>query len=71
VAWLQATVSRGGSGPCYGVVTATGVGYALYSTQGFRLATGDRVRVRIIPGAIPVNCGSGRPARLERLLLAR
>ena len=71
VAWIQGTVTTGSSGPCYGIVTGGGVAYALYSSQGYRLTTGDQVRARITPGPTPVRCGTGRPGRLERLLVRK
>ncbi|GIE03580.1 hypothetical protein Adu01nite_49300 [Paractinoplanes durhamensis] len=70
VAWITATVTRGGSGPCYGLTTSAGVTYATYSTQGLKLTKGAQVRARITPGTIPADCGSGRTAKLERVQLA-
>jgi len=69
-AWITATVTRGGSGPCFGLTAADGVTYATYSKLGITLTTGARVRARITPGATPVNCGSGKPARLVHVQLA-
>ncbi|MEU4238882.1 hypothetical protein [Actinoplanes sp. NPDC026619] len=69
-AWITATVTRGGNGPCYTLTTSAGVTYSAYSTQGIQLADGAHVRARITPGTTPLNCGSGRPARLERVQLA-
>jgi hypothetical protein len=69
-AWITATVTRGGSGPCYTLTSTDGVTYAAYSTQGIKLANGDKVRARITPGKTPVDCGKGSPARLERFQLA-
>ncbi|WP_213006380.1 hypothetical protein [Paractinoplanes toevensis] len=69
-AWITATVTRGGTGPCYTLTSTDGATYAVYSTQGIKLANGDKVRARITPGTTPVNCGTGQPARLERLQLA-
>jgi hypothetical protein len=68
--WIQGTVTRGGPGPCYGFTATNGVAYAVYSPTRVNLTAGQRVRARLTPGRTPVNCGSGKPARLERLQIA-
>jgi hypothetical protein len=69
-AWISATVTRGGSGPCFTLTGSDGKVYATYSAKALRLTTGARVRARITPGKTPVSCGTGSPARLEHLELA-
>ncbi len=54
------TVIRGGSGPCYGLVTDDGVEYALHSDSGTTLTKGVRVDARIKPSRLRIDCGSGQ-----------
>lgn len=54
------TVIRGGSGPCYGLVTDDGVEYALHSNSGTRLTKGVRVDAKIKPSHLRIDCGSGQ-----------
>lgn len=62
--WTSGTVSRGGTGPCYGLVRDDGSELALWSTAGLDLVEGRRVRVRMVPSAARVDCGDGQPMRL-------
>ncbi|MBU2667682.1 hypothetical protein KOI35_29640 [Actinoplanes bogorensis] len=71
VGWLTATVTKGGSGPCYGVTAEDGVAWSLYSKKSVPLAKGDHVKARITPGKTPVDCGSGKPATLVRVLIGK
>ena len=48
-------VTRGGSGPCYGLITDDGTEYALYSTAGIRLDEGSYIRIRFAALTIPVS----------------
>ena len=57
-------VTRGGSGPCYGLVTDDQVEYALHSTAGVTLTEGTYVRIRFTPLNLDVDCGPGRPVTL-------
>jgi len=57
--WIVGTVTAGGTGPCYGLVTDEGVPYALHSTAGLRLEKGSRVRVKGTPAKIRIYCGPG------------
>ena len=70
VGWVNATVTLGGSGPCYTLKGTDGVVYATYSGSGVQLPSGSRVRAQLTPGKTPVNCGSGQPARMDRVQLA-
>jgi hypothetical protein len=58
--WIVGTVTAGGAGPCYGLVTDEGVRYALHSTAGTRLDKGARVRVKGTPAKIRIYCGPGQ-----------
>lgn len=53
-------VTRGGSGPCFGVQTDDGVEYALYSGLHLTLTRGQYVRLRTEPSDLRIDCGSGR-----------
>jgi hypothetical protein len=58
--WIVGTVTAGGTGPCYGLVTDEGVPYALHSTTGIRLDKGTRIQVQGTPAKIRINCGPGQ-----------
>jgi hypothetical protein len=60
-------LTRGGSGPCYGLVTDDGVEYALYGRDAGTLAKGARVLVTIAPLQLRIDCGSGRPASIVKI----
>jgi hypothetical protein len=68
--WVTATVTRGGSGPCYGITTSDGVAWALYADEPLKLMTGTGIRTRVTPGKTPVDCGAGRTGRMGRVQLA-
>jgi hypothetical protein len=53
-------VTRGGTGPCYGLVDDDGVEYALHSTAGLQLDEGTYIRARIARHAPETSCGPGR-----------
>jgi hypothetical protein len=56
---LAGRISRGGNGPCYGLVTDDGREYALYGTGLGAWPTGTWVRVTVGPPPDGVNCGPG------------
>ena len=60
-------VTRGGSGPCYGVVDDDGVEYAVFSTAGVTLAEGATVRIRFGPLKRAIDCGTGRRIHASRI----
>jgi len=62
--WVEGTVTRGGSGPCYGLVTFDGVEYAMYSVAGPKLAKGDHIRARLTPAKLRISCGDGIPVSM-------
>jgi hypothetical protein len=56
---LVGRVTRGGSGPCYGLETDEGKQYALYNADGMSLAVGTTIRVETAPLRLKINCGAG------------
>jgi hypothetical protein len=68
--WITATVTRTGPGACIGLTSTDGTAYAVYLTQSVTLTTGMKVRARINPGKTKTDCGSGRPARSDSVLIA-
>jgi hypothetical protein len=56
---IVGTVNRGGSGPCYGLVTDDGVQYALYEAKGRTLTKGIRITVDAVPSRLLIACGTG------------
>jgi hypothetical protein len=61
--WPTGTVTRGGSGPCYGFRDEGGRQYALYSNRKFELREGKRGRVRVATLALRIYCGPGEHMR--------
>ncbi|RSM48878.1 hypothetical protein DMB66_45705 [Actinoplanes sp. ATCC 53533] len=62
--WTEGTITRGGSGPCYGLVTFDGVAYAIYSDAGTTLAKGDHIRAELTPAKLRIDCGAGIPVQM-------
>ena len=58
--WLVGTVTKGGTGPCYGIRTDDGKLYALYGGSGVALDLGIKVRVRVEPLKLKIYCGPGQ-----------
>lgn len=56
---LVGRVTRGGSGPCFGLETDEGKRYALYSTETLTLKVGETIRVEYAPLRLKINCGDG------------
>ncbi|BCB86415.1 hypothetical protein [Phytohabitans suffuscus] len=56
---LVGRVTRGGSGPCFGLETDDGKQYALYSAESLSLKVGETIRVRTAPLHLKINCGPG------------
>ncbi|BCJ52857.1 hypothetical protein Asp14428_43320 [Actinoplanes sp. NBRC 14428] len=65
--WIDGLITRGGTGPCYGFADWDGKPYAVYSTAGTTLKKGDRVRVRVTPNKLRIDCGEGTQVALEAL----
>ena len=68
--WVVGTVTRGGSGPCYGVKGEDGVNYAVYSATSHKLTKGQRIRTKLTLGPTPKSCGSGKAVTMGGLQLA-
>ncbi len=56
---IAGRITRGGTGPCYGLTTLDGIEYALHGTAAGELATGSFVTLRVAPPTSPVDCGPG------------
>ena len=68
--WIEGTVIRGGSGPCYGVTDWDGIEYAMYSDAGEQLAKGTLIAAKVVPARLRIDCGPGRQVQaseIERL----
>ncbi|WP_229071825.1 hypothetical protein [Actinoplanes sp. DH11] len=57
--WVSGMVTRGGTGPCYGLTADDGTKYALYGTDGVELTKGERVRVQVETTQLRIYCGPG------------
>ena len=64
---LAGRISRGGSGPCYGLVTDDGREYALHGENMGTWGTGTWVRVTIGPPTGGADCGPGIRADLLKI----
>jgi hypothetical protein len=62
--WIEGTITRGGTGPCYGLVTFDGVAYAMYSDKGTKLAEGDHIKAALTPARLRIDCGPGIPVSM-------
>ena len=62
--WIEGTITRGGTGPCYGLVTFDGVTYAMHSDKGTELAEGDHIRAALTPAKLRISCGPGIPVSM-------
>ena len=62
--WIEGTITRGGTGPCYGLVTFDGVAYAMYSDKGPQLAQGDHIKAELTPAKLRIDCGAGIPVAM-------
>jgi hypothetical protein len=61
---IAGRITKGGSGPCYGLVTDDGQEYALHSTAGLELEEGTYVRARIATLRLKIYCGPGQHVAL-------
>ncbi|WP_208761174.1 hypothetical protein, partial [Micromonospora orduensis] len=52
-------ITRGGSGPCYGLVSEDGIEYAVHGTGVGTLTEGSFVTLRLISRSFEVDCGPG------------
>ncbi|MDG4774430.1 hypothetical protein [Solwaraspora sp. WMMD792] len=69
--WLVGTVTRGGTGPCYGLVTDDGTEHALYGDDGTTLTQHTRIRAKVAPLRIRIYCGPGQHWQLIRAEVIR
>ncbi|MFV2088784.1 hypothetical protein [Micromonospora sp. LOL_021] len=69
--WLVGTVTRGGTGPCYGLVTDDGTEHALYGDDGTALTLHTRIRAKVAPLRIRIHCGPGQHWQLIRAEVIR
>lgn len=58
--WVAGMVTRGGTGPCYGLIADDGTRYALHSTKGIELTKGARVKVNLETTMLRIYCGPGK-----------
>jgi hypothetical protein len=63
--WVVGVITRGGSGPCYGLAAEDGKTYAMHSTEGITLTRNTHVRVRVIPSRLRISCGEGQQVLLQ------
>ncbi|MGC4877556.1 hypothetical protein ACLQ26_15040 [Micromonospora sp. DT43] len=61
---LAGRISRGGDGPCYGLVSEEGRQYALYGPGMGSFAVGTTVRLTVDTAVPDIDCGSGTPVRI-------
>jgi hypothetical protein len=57
--WVVGMVTRGGTGPCYGLISDEGNRYALYNAEGITLKDKARVRVKVETTLLKIYCGPG------------
>ena len=63
--WTEGWITRGGTGPCYGLVDVDGKPYAVYSDAGTDLQKGAYVRARFVPARLRIDCGEGTPVQMQ------
>jgi hypothetical protein len=61
------TVTRGGSGPCFGLRDDDGTAYALHANARLELPVGKRVKVLTRPSRLRIDCGPGRLLEIVRI----
>lgn len=66
---LVGRVTRGGSGPCYGMETDDGKQYALYSTATMELEVGATIKVQYAPLLLKIYCGPGEHVSAVKITL--
>ncbi|MEU7981273.1 hypothetical protein AB0B63_22425 [Micromonospora sp. NPDC049081] len=68
---LAGRITRGGDGPCYGLVTDDGREYALHGTGLGTFATGTTVLVTVGPADPAATCGPGIPVGIVAINVVR
>jgi len=56
---ISGTITQGGTGPCYRLVSEDGTEYALHGPDAGELRTGSFVTLRIGPARARISCGPG------------
>ncbi|MFD6563407.1 hypothetical protein [Micromonospora profundi] len=56
---VSGTITKGGTGPCYRLVSEDGIEYALHGPDAGELRTGSFVTLRIGPARARISCGPG------------
>lgn len=64
---IVGTVTRGGPGPCYGLITDEGVQYALYEDKGRTLTKGIRITIDARASRLRIDCGAGTLVEVKTL----
>ncbi|MGQ5264112.1 hypothetical protein ACTWLT_25545 [Micromonospora sp. ZYX-F-536] len=64
---VSGTVTRGGTGPCYGMVAEDGTEYALHGPDAGELRAGSFVTLRLAPLQARIACGPGKPMSIVPL----
>jgi hypothetical protein len=65
--WITGSITRGGSGPCFGLKADDGTAYAMHSLDARTLEPGDRVKVQVVPSRLRISCGDGTQVQLQDL----
>jgi hypothetical protein len=65
--FVVGTVTRGGSGPCFGLRDDDGTAYALHANARLELPVGKRVKVLTRPSRLRIDCGPGRLLEIVRI----
>ncbi|MBQ1072610.1 hypothetical protein KBX06_05425 [Micromonospora sp. C31] len=63
---ITARVTRGGDGPCYGMVTLDGIEYAVYGPGLGVLTEGQLLTLRVTAHTVRMDCGPGTPVAASR-----
>ncbi|MBM0237580.1 hypothetical protein JNW88_11160 [Micromonospora sp. ATA32] len=61
---IAGRITRGGTGPCYGLVDENDREYALHGPDAGELRLGSFVTLRIAPPSFSFDCGPGIPMRI-------
>ncbi|MEV6797153.1 hypothetical protein AB0M91_02260 [Micromonospora rifamycinica] len=64
---IAGRITRGGDGPCYGLVTDDGREYALHGPGMGTFPTGTTVRVTVGPADPRATCGPGTPVGIVEI----
>ena len=62
---IDGVITRGGDGPCFGLVTFDGVEYAIYAEDAPTLGKGVQIEAKVTPARLRIDCGSGTQVQAE------